>query len=487
MAKQKQLGQYFTPAFIVDYIIENSVGEWIKDNPQEKECNIIDPACGDGAFLDGLRKYQDKIDIKLNIYGVDIDKEVVDICINKGYDVRLGNALIDDKSICQFAFNWQDEFESIFKNGGFDCVVGNPPWVSLIGKFGSSIITQEQIDYLLHKYNGNTAMPNLYEYFVHKGMQIIKKEGYSGLIIPDRLGFNNQFVYLREKILKYYRLIEVFYKFPFPNVIVDTMVLIVQNSYNQDYTINIKSYDVKESKEIKKSEYMSHKEYQFYFNKIVVNNSILLSTICSSTSGFGGKSQLITKEKVSNNQISVIKGLNIDRYIIKSYLFFEFKKENITGRTTDKNKLGKIEKILIRKTGNKIIASIDESGNFPEQSLYFLYDIKVKKHFLLAILNSKFISYLYNEQYVTNKNSTPQIKKVDLDNLPIPHATTQQQEELSKLAKQMIDLNTRLAKSKIKAEKQVLERQLKATDKLIDSKVYALYGLTEEEIKVVEG
>ena len=93
------------------------------------------------------------------------------------------------------------------------------------------------------------------------------------------------------------------------------------------------------------------------------------------TSGCGAKSDLLHTGKKLKGELKVIKGENVNRYTIEGFFWFEFIDDNLSGRTRDTNKLGSKEKVLLRKTGADIIAAFDESGIFPEQSLYFLYGL----------------------------------------------------------------------------------------------------------------
>jgi hypothetical protein len=178
----------------------------------------------------------------------------------------------------------------------------------------------------------------------------------------------------------------------------------------------------------------------------------------------------------------------------KTY-WFDFRKENITGRTTDKSKLGASPKILLRKTGDRIIATYDESGLFPEQSLYFLYNkhADVDYKYLLGILNSRLLTFYYKARSLTNKKSIAQVKKVDLDKLPIHPVNLSDPTDKSRharmvmLVNSMLTLHKHLAAAKSEAQKNVIQRQIAATDREIDQLVYDLYGLTKEEIAIVEG
>ena len=223
-------------------------------------------------------------------------------------------------------------------------------------------------------------------------------------------------------------------------------------------------------------------------------NLFPLGTICESTSGFGGKSNLITKTKITPIQIETIKGDSIGRYSFKISYWFEFKKGNITGRTTDKTKLGARPKILLRKTGDHILATFDNSGTFPEQSLYFLFNNQscLDFKYLLGILNSSLITFYYLNRLVTNRRSIAQLKKVHLDAIPIRTIDFDnpddkaKHDKMVKLVDQMLDLHKKLAKAKVPAEKNRIQRQINTTDSAIDNLTYELYNLTPEEIKIVE-
>ncbi|MBI5574329.1 MAG: N-6 DNA methylase [Elusimicrobia bacterium] len=176
---RKEQGIYYTPTYIVDYIVKNTLGEILKTAKPKtvQKLKILDPACGSGSFLirafDELVKYwagdlggvrKPEI-LQNNIYGVDLDKQAVEITqmnllLKTLYtrerlpmlkNIRCGNSLIDDPKIAaEKAFNWEEEFpdviasdisrlslrrsettEAISKEsqGGFDVIIGNPPYV----------------------------------------------------------------------------------------------------------------------------------------------------------------------------------------------------------------------------------------------------------------------------------------------------------------------------------------------------------------------
>jgi hypothetical protein len=366
---------------------------------------------------------------------------------------------------------------------GFDVTIGNPPWVSLIGKHGIKA-NEDAKDLYMAIYDGNTYMPNLYEFFLQRGLTLLNTGGLLVFILPDRFAFNESSAELRRKVLNENAILQIVYKWKFESVIADTMTLLVQRGRAELDEVFIKSRPEEgflsvSKKQISASEDCVFKGFKNIETKTLVekvrNQSKPLLTYAKSTSGFGGKSTLITVERENKRQIPVLKGASIQRYIVLEELYFEFKDENLSGRTRDTKKLGLKEKVLLRKTGNRIIAAYDESGRYPEQSLYFLYDLAktVSPKYLLALLNSKLLTWYYLNYLVTNLDSTPQLKNFDLDSMPII---------ASKDQAALISAVNIVLKAKAKnpaADTSTLERE-------IDQQVYALYGLTLDEIKIVE-
>ncbi|WP_421805736.1 Eco57I restriction-modification methylase domain-containing protein [Flagellimonas sp.] len=178
------------------------------------QITICDPACGSGAFLNQAlefliaeHQYIDELQAKLfgdamvlsevenailenNIYGVDINEESIEIAklslwlrtaqkgrkltsLNK--NIKCGNSLIDDPNVAgEKAFNWQNEFPEVFAKGGFDVVIGNPPYVR-----------QELVKHYteaLKSYQVFSGKSDLYTFFFEKGNDILKEKGYLSFI-----------------------------------------------------------------------------------------------------------------------------------------------------------------------------------------------------------------------------------------------------------------------------------------------------------------
>src|ERR1035437_3633455 len=110
---------------------------------------------------------------------------------------------------------------------GFAICKGNPPWVSLIGKHGIQDNLNAK-DLYLTIYDGNTYMPNLYEFFLQRGLQLLKTAGFLVFILPDRFAFNESSARLRRQVLNENTILQIVYKWKFESVIADTMTLLIQ-------------------------------------------------------------------------------------------------------------------------------------------------------------------------------------------------------------------------------------------------------------------
>lgn len=525
---RKDYGRFYTPEFIVNYIIENTINNIdVVENPFVK---ILDPSCGIGYFLikvydilmDKFLKhvfelnkkyYNDEFVICINnkilkvkgkdywcsknlhyhiikncIFGSDIDKNAVELskvnlsskCKGSIYvepniiccdslikweeDYNLDNIIkINDKLfLCKYKdiegnlknkelnYNEVKELTSICEvwSNKYDYIIGNPPWVSLSRKHKGNI-EDKLISYYINKYDGNVYLPNLYEYFIKRSFQLVKDQGVIGFIIPDRFAKNLQYRLLRKEILCNYNLLNLTFEIKFPNINTDTMVFVLEKKYCENNRIRINVFN-KRSYCINQKEYLQNSNYEFAYENSndyklikdkIEKESEYLGDISSTFTGFIGSSKKITKERISNSQVEILKGENIARYNILKRYYYEFLPENIKGGTKDLSKLSSASKIIIRKTGNKIIAALDTKGYIIEQSLYGLINLNNKYlyKYILAILNSNLMEWYYLNFLITNLNSTPQIKKYNLDKMPIKRCNIDKQKDIEKIVDCLID------------------------------------------------
>jgi len=233
--KRKKMGIYYTPSYIVDYIVKNTIEDYVKDKSIDEILNIkiVDPACGSGSFLiNAFKKICDILEDRLKageksgqyklfqeeqeklslgekimvlkncIYGVDLDGKAVELAqLNlllklleeetretrkrllptMRDNIKNGNSLISDSRYDK-AFNWNAQFPEIFKEGGFDIVIGNPPYVRV------QELSHKNIDYFKENFRTAFKRIDIAILFFEKALSLLKKGG--------RLGFisSNQFL-----------------------------------------------------------------------------------------------------------------------------------------------------------------------------------------------------------------------------------------------------------------------------------------------------
>ncbi|MEQ3664135.1 DNA methyltransferase [Olleya sp.] len=229
------------------------------------QLTICDPACGSGAFLnqalDFLIKehtYIDELKTKVlggglqfpdientilenNIYGVDLNEESVEIAklslwlrtaqprrkLNDlSSNIKCGNSLIDSKAVAgDKAFNWEEQFSKVFEKGGFDVVIGNPPYVR------QELLDPRDKEWLSNQYQVGNGTADLYVYFYEKGIDTLKNNGVLGFITPNKFYKTRYGKDLRQylKDIFIYELIDFFELPVFEDASTDSQILIAKN------------------------------------------------------------------------------------------------------------------------------------------------------------------------------------------------------------------------------------------------------------------
>ena len=313
-------GAYYTPPGIVSLIVENTIGRLLHELPAHRasEITILDPACGTGAFLtgaysyllDGLRVEDADVRKRLllnSIYGADLDEVALSEARMNLQSPSANANLIHGDSLMNI--DWTRHFPKAMSRGGFDAVIGNPPWVSLAGRFGIRAYSEAQIESLRRRFGGNSYMPNVFEYFISLGLELTRPGGYLAFIVPDRLAFNRQFAYLRKRLLAETELLLLVHGIPFPGVIADTMGFVCRKGAPKpDAVTESRGYDgsssiYPQSEMLRSPGCELRRPLDRRVSRIVERmeslGGPLLMDICRITSGFGGRSSLVTEHKVS--------------------------------------------------------------------------------------------------------------------------------------------------------------------------------------------
>ena len=349
-SKRKSQGIYYTPKYIVEFIVKETLGEKLKKTkPKEiSKIRVLDPACGSGSFL--IAAYDKilesvknpslfiKFDIlKDNIYGVDLDTQAVEIAklnlllkvlsqktklptlqhnITSGNSLVSGNAEKLEKYFGpdfreQKPFNFEDEFKDVFESrGGFDVIIGNPPYVrqERIKKYKAYFEKEFQ--------NVYAGTADLFVYFFEKSMHLLKDGGYFGFIVSNKFIKSGYGMNLRKYIQNNFKVVSLIDKFNdkvFEAATVDPCIIIIQKEKPR------KNHQILYNKKIKVSQNILSEKGWTFVNETELNLKIKIES--------AGKK--IKDWECVNIYRGVVTGLN------NAYIIDQNTKEDLTKKDTN--------------------------------------------------------------------------------------------------------------------------------------------------------
>ena len=581
---KKAGGVFYTPAYIVQYIVEHTVGKLLegKTPKQVKGMSILDPACGSGSFLigayqylldwylaryvaEGAEKHSKGKDARLrhstsgewrlttaekkrilleHIYGVDIDAQAVEVTklslllkVLEGEsdqtltsqmklfhervlpdldrNIQCGNSLIgpdfydsqlelDDETTQRInVFDWQAAFPQIFKAGGFDVVIGNPPYVR------PHNIEDDIKTYFWSHYGTFVGKSDLYCCFIEKAISLLKKGGKFGNIISNGWLRLDSFEALRKQILAQTSVEKIvdFTDYVFANATVKTCILLLGKGKTKANTIEVATckagtpWQEAPFKVIEQSKF-DH-TYKCIFDISMVPE---LEAVKDKMRSFGkplgeqfdlafglktgDDSRFLTYSPSTDEDKRLLRGEDVHRYSYQfkgeyvHYVPKEMTSHRSTARPGNSERFEQ-PKVLIRDTGGALEGTFDDDHFYVKDVLVVLDAEKQEKPLkhLMGILNSKLMRVYYETSF-----PTLHVQRDELASLPVIALNNHPSSaSIVALVEKMLALHQQLAAAKTPQDTTLLQRQIVATDKQIDQLVYALYGLTEEEIALVEG
>lgn len=565
---KKAGGVYYTPQYIVDYIVKNTVGELVEGKTPKDvaKLKIVDPACGSGSFLIGAYNYllnwhhkyyvendveknlkakklfkdgegnyflstQEKKDILLNnIHGVDIDPQAVEVTklsfalkmlegensetINAQYklfadrilpdlstNIKCGNSLIgsdyySDKQITLLgdeelrkvnAFDWDKEFPFIFRYGGFDAVIGNPPY--------GAELTQNERNYLSIKYdstNLDTAV-----LFMVLASKLLKKDGRNSFIIPKAFTYASNWEDIRRILLPEISKIVDCSKV-WTNVKLEMIIYLLTKGQS------LKSYETfrREDNTIAKvgdiNKDISNK-FGFIINGIsskelkfglkILSNERRLNDFV-----FNQRGAIIQNELSSNGELPVIGGKNIQRYfsnsIVKGYIG---KSKEIDDKAYIKTDSILVQRLVAHITNPRPhikISAITSEFVFPKKSLIvdtinqLQNNSEVSSYVLCGIINSKLISWYCYKFIFANAIRTMQFDNPTTSRIPIPEIDVESRlyKDIDTSVKSILELRKSIMQNEqTGVQTKDLSQRLTYLEHTTEENILTLYGFNEEE------
>jgi hypothetical protein len=542
--------------------------EWYINHEPEKVASGKNPAIfqsKDGWTLTTSKKKEILLN---NIYGVDIDAQAVEVTklslllkVLEGEsqetigsqlsllqervlpdlskNIQCGNSLIgpdyyeshqltmsfadDEERYRVNAFDWKGAFSQVFIQGGFDAVIGNPPYIRV--RIFKEFYPKEA-EYLEKKYECATHVWDIYLLFYEKATELLKQDGRASFIIPIQTLHQPNCESIRRLLLSRtsIKVVADLSKLRvFQDAIVKNCILVTQKTIDINNEICIfypsKPKDLLNEpvrkwlqSSVKENALLSMKidlmsPMKLLFGKLE-SKSWRLEELCYVTFGLrssakgvgqGGKERLITFDKNEQDARPYLEGRDIKRYVVNSTgRFIKYiPSQMYSPRVPELFETKKIisQSLLSKK---KLITTLDVDNYYVEQSLVCIipHGILTEKidsqqvplEFILGILNSKLESFYFGASIIDSSlgggliHATPGTQS----KLIIPKATNPEIKAISGLVEKILTLHKQ-PMPRTPQEQEMVKREIESTDKAIDKLVYELYGLTEEEIKIVEG
>ncbi len=562
--KRKAQGIYYTPKFVVRYIVENTLGPALegKSLNEAKRIRILDPACGSGSFLvealDFLERHwrrqgwvaeggeqADFFDyvtrvqfLTDNLYGVDLDAQAVEIAQlnlllksaqqrallpDLKNNIRQGNSLIsgtEEELRSYFGnqweekhrFNWEEQFKDIMADGGFDVVIGNPPYVQMSME---PTLEHGLKRYLLDTFGLSMGRLNTFGFFIQRGIALLKQGGFLSYIIPNTFLTQEYYGQLRKFVLDNCQVVTVatLEEMPFKAAVVENVITVLrkegENKLRESNDVSIVELGRNERWYVPQSIFYESFNHAFMIRVSVEvdalrskidKHSIKLNKLLNVNQAIALKhdrASCLFNEPHGSEYKKVVDGRDIARYDINwpgTYLLYDVHKIHSCKR---EDIFLADEKIFFRRVGDRIIAALDAAQHYALNTLVVVTPRaqEVNLRFILALMNSRLLNWYYKLFLKSAKKVFSEIQARQIEQLPLRRidfdnpADKKMHEDLVALVERMLELNKRLAPIRNTPcnERDELQREIERTDEKIDNLVYDLYGLSKEEKDIVKG
>jgi len=566
-SKRKGQGIYYTPTYVVDYIVRNTLGEKLKRcrTPEDVlKIKVLDPACGSGSFLiraydefkqwyekykakkktngeqtkldnesgKGYRSFMDNV-LKSCIYGVDLDPKAVEIAqlnlLLKAADtrhklpslrdnVKCGDSLVSDPEVAgDKAFDWKVEFKEVMDSGGFDVVIGNPPYINAIEL--KKTVGSKVKDYWKERYLFARGAYDIYILFFEQALKISKAFGLISFITPNKYLSSPYGTAMREIVCRESTLVKVLdlskvKVFQDPSVY--PLITVIQNRRpSKEYNLvteRIFSENLEDKQEYKVSSKnlsvlpenlwgMILSENVRLIEKIFKNSKPLEEVAHVQATSTAKEADEYSKEvREGGSGLPLVHTGTIDRYSTTyGYHPIKIKGQKLLHPVLDPSKISGMRKemyqnpkIIIAKLALRPEGFLDDKGGFSSINTNCIHSPKpdYPLKYLTALLNSKLIAFVYSELFAGLKMGGGyfQFQAPQLRILPIVKPSSKQLEQLGALVDKIKGLEERYVaiKEKDLREKENLKEKIEDVDYKIDQIVYNIYGLNEKEKKIIE-
>ncbi len=626
-AKRKSQGIYYTPAFVTKYIVQQTVSRYLDEhgyNPSRPP-RILDMACGSGSFLieafDALDRFVANMrgqsrpiplapfpkgkgelpsplgegpgvgsgDLHDNlrrlelltscIFGVDKDRQAVDVArLNLLLRALHGRSKLPLLTNIYHADSlrpetWQTAFPEIMKEGGFDIIIGNPPYVRI------QTLNKNEVEYFNQNFATATGNYDIYVLFVEQALKLLKPGGVMGFILPNKFMQVDYGLGLR-KLLSVNKYVQKIVDFKesqvFEGATTYTCLLFLKKGENPSFKIlSVNIGEERPSTEIftvpethnpatsltEKAWSLSNNSTKSIFDKLSNPKTVSLLDLPSQISrgSSSGADEVYILGRIDDNHFKVEDGKSIEiepgimriplyatdfgRYLFRpksqERIIFpyvvnsdgysliaegEFKKSYPKAYKYLVSQKARLEKrkdyktwyafsaprnLNVHVTAQVVVPLLADKGLYarlPEDTSSFCLmasggfsisfgDANLSPEYLLGLLNSSLLFWYLHQVSNVFRGGWITCTKQYVGQLPIHRidfanpAEKSAHDEIVKMVEEMLALQKQRQQAEAGKEdiRFSLQKRIEALDQEIDARVYHLYGLTPEEIGIVEG
>jgi len=486
--------------------IEQHIAAWSAYREHVRTVRVCDPACGSGAFLievfDFLYAEGQRVNAELsrlrggqtevfdlekhiltrNIFGVDVNAEAVEITklslwlktANKGKEltdldgnIKCGNSLVDDPRVAgEAAFDWTVQFASVMEQGGFDVIVGNPPYAVFSG--------EKERAYFTAHYSTAQYQLDLYILFIEQCVKLLSASGFVGLITPNSWLKNMMMSECRKFLLEHlhFNFIIPNLSNVFPDASVDTLIFtaIKAERSNEAVIMQLHEGNFVQKHSINQQRFAANNKHVFdvelsgdalAFVEKIRSQSQQLENFCDISFGFRaydaytGQDKAIIQSaayhadyKKHDSFVPEIRGFHVNRYGYewdgKHYISWG---SWLAAPREERFFMG--ERIVFREIlGSTFVCTLVSEELKIDRSLYIAVpkiDSSLSTKYILSLLASKVLAAYF--RYVKNEFDEvfPKIRLTEFKELPIKFVSEAEQQPFITHAETMLTTTRSLA------------------------------------------
>ncbi|MCP9200586.1 N-6 DNA methylase [Gramella sp. GC03-9] len=399
---------------------------------------------------------------------------------------------IEENKIYDNAFEWRFEFPEVLDDNGdyigFDVVIGNPPYVP-----GKDIPVNYRT-FIKKNFHLSSGKYDLYIAILERALKISSQSSKLNFIIPNTILANENASLLRKELIskKLLSRFVILDENVFEEAFVESVILEIDKSKNKSM-FQVLNSDFNLIRNIKTSELSSEDSYRIQPNisleevqiiNTILKNSNPLSDILDFCIGIQvgghGDSKMFKEKYITNSYIDesckkVIDGKDFDTFTINWNSKF-IKYGSWLHRKRDP-KYFENPKILIRQIGETPFCTLDFDNYYTLNTIYngILVNDDYDLKYVFGLITSKTLKFFWKTKFHDGKSLFPKIKKSQLVQIPVFQGSMEEQAKIAKLVDHIIQI-----------KKNKPEANISSFESEIDQLVYELYGLTEEEIEIVE-